>query len=59
MVSIALGDLAFFVLCFACGTPPLHRSLLLVEYRLLRERSLGRNKVGALQLQQQEGVKVS
>jgi hypothetical protein len=39
--------------------PLLHRDLVLVENRLLRERRLGRNEVGALQLQQQEGVKGS
>jgi hypothetical protein len=59
IVSITLDDLAFLVLCLACGAPPLRRSLIPVEYRLLRKRHLGQNKVGALQLQRQEGVKVS
>jgi hypothetical protein len=59
VVLIALGDLAFFVLRLACGAPPLRRGFVPVENRLLRERRLGRNKVGTLQLQLQEGVKVS
>jgi hypothetical protein len=40
------------------STPPLHRSLVLVEHRLLWERLLGRNEVGAFQLPQQEHTKV-
>jgi hypothetical protein len=36
----------------------LRHRLILVEDRLLRERRLGRNKVGAFQLQQQERTKV-
>jgi hypothetical protein len=50
LVTIALSDLALFVLCLACSTPLLHRGLLLVEDFLLRERCLGRDKVGTLQL---------
>jgi hypothetical protein len=59
VISIALGDLAFFVLRLARGAPPLRGRLVPVEDRLLRERRLGRNKVGTLQLQRQEGRKVS
>jgi hypothetical protein len=40
------------------STSLLRRSLVLVEYRLLRERCLGRDKVGAFQLPQQERNKV-
>jgi hypothetical protein len=40
------------------GAPLLCRGLVLVEDRLLRERSLGRDKVGAFQLPQQEHTKV-
>jgi hypothetical protein len=47
---ITLGDLAFLVLRITRSTPFLHRSLLLVENRLLWERRLGQDKVGALQL---------
>jgi hypothetical protein len=57
IISITLGDLAFLMLRLARGAPPLRGSLVPVEYRLLQERRLGRNKVGALQLQGQEGVK--
>jgi hypothetical protein len=59
VISITLGDLAFFVLSLACSGLPLHCRLVPVENRLLRVRRLGRNKVGALQLQRQEGIKVS
>jgi hypothetical protein len=59
VVSIALGDLALLVLRLARGAPLLHHSLVPVKNRLLRERRLGRDEVGALQLQRQEGVKVS
>jgi hypothetical protein len=37
---------------------PLFRRLILVEDRLLRERRLSRNEVGAFQLPQQERTKV-
>jgi hypothetical protein len=59
VISITLGDLAFFVLHLACSAPPLRCRLVPVENRLLRERRLGQNKVGALQLQRQEGIKVN
>jgi hypothetical protein len=59
VVSIVLGDLAFLVLRHVRGVPPLHHGLVLIEKRLFRERCLGQNKVRALQLQQQVGVKVS
>jgi hypothetical protein len=49
VISIALGDLAFFVLRLACDTLPLRR-LVSVEYRLLRERRLSQNDVRALEL---------
>jgi hypothetical protein len=49
VVTITLGDLALLVLCLACSAPLLHRGLLLVENCLLRDRRLGRDKVGALQ----------
>jgi hypothetical protein len=39
--------------------PLLHCGLVLVKNCLLRERCLGRNAVGVLQLQRQEGSKVS
>jgi hypothetical protein len=47
------------VLRLARGTPFLRCGLVAVKNHLLRERCLGRNEVGALQLQWQEGVKVS
>jgi hypothetical protein len=50
VVAIALGDLAFLMLRLACSAPLLHRGLVLVEDRLLRERHLGRDEVGAFQL---------
>jgi hypothetical protein len=50
VVAIALGDLALLVLRFARSAPLLRCGLVLVENRLLRERRLGRYKVGALQL---------
>jgi hypothetical protein len=56
---ITLGDLALLVLRLARSTPLLRHGLVLVKNRLLRERRLGWNEVGALQLQQQEGAKVS
>jgi hypothetical protein len=56
---IALGDLALLVLCLARNAPLLRRSLVLVKNRLLRERRLSWNKVGALQLQRQEEAGVS
>jgi hypothetical protein len=59
IISIALGDLVFLVLRLAREVPPLRRRLVPVEYRLLWERHRDRNKVGALQLQRQEGIKVS
>jgi hypothetical protein len=59
VVTITLGDLELLVLRLACSAPLLHRSLILVKNRLLRERRLGRNKVSALQLQRQEGAKVT
>jgi hypothetical protein len=40
------------------SAPLLRRSLVLVEDRLLRERRLGQNEVGAFQLPQQERTKV-
>jgi hypothetical protein len=58
VVAIALGDLAFLMLHLTGSVPPLRRSLVLVEDRLLRERRLGWDKVGALQLPQQERTKV-
>jgi hypothetical protein len=51
-----LGDLALLVLRLACSAPLLRCSLFLVKNLLLWERRLGRHKVGALQLQRQEGV---
>jgi hypothetical protein len=59
IVAVALGDLALLVLRLARGAPFLRRGLVAVKNHLLRERCLGRNEVGALQLQWQEGVKVS
>jgi hypothetical protein len=59
VVSITLGDLAFFVLRLACSALPLRCRLVPVENRLLRKRRLGQNKVGTLQLQRQEGIKVN
>jgi hypothetical protein len=59
VVPIALDDLTLFVLRLACSTPPLRGRLVSVEDRLLRERHLGRNEMGTLQLQRQEGRKVS
>jgi hypothetical protein len=50
VVSIALGDLAFLVLRVACRFS---------AATLFRLRRFGRNEVGALQLQRQEGVKFS
>jgi hypothetical protein len=55
---ITLGDLAFLMLRLTRSVPPLRRRLILVEDRLFQERCLGRNKVGAFQLQQQECTKV-
>jgi hypothetical protein len=46
------------MLRFTRSAPFLRRSLVLVEDRLLRERCLGRDKVGAFQLPQQECTKV-
>jgi hypothetical protein len=51
VISIALGDLAFLVLRFARGMTLLCCGLVSVENRLLRERRIGRDEVGALQLQ--------
>jgi hypothetical protein len=51
IVPIVLGDLALFVLRLACSAPPLLGRLVPVEDRLLRERHVGRNEVGTLQLQ--------
>jgi hypothetical protein len=45
--------------CALHSTPPLRGRLVPVEDRLLRERRLGRNEVGTLQLQQQKGKEVS
>jgi hypothetical protein len=59
VVSITLGYLAFLVMRLASGALFLYRCLVPVENRLLQERRLGRNKVGALQLQRQESVKIS
>jgi hypothetical protein len=47
---IALDDLVLLVLRLARSVPLLRHGLLLVENRLLRERHLGRDKVGTLQL---------
>jgi hypothetical protein len=58
VVAIALGDLAFLMLRLTRSTPFLCCSLVLVEDRLLRERRLGRDKVGVFQLPQQERTKV-
>jgi hypothetical protein len=58
VVAIALGDLAFLMLRLTRSAPPLRRHLILVEDRLLRERRLRQNKVGAFQLQQQECTEV-
>jgi hypothetical protein len=46
-----LGDLALLELRFALSAPLLRRGLCVVEDRLLRERRLGRDEVGAFQLQ--------
>jgi hypothetical protein len=51
VILIALGDLAFLVLRFARGMTLLCCGLVSVENRLLRERRIGRDEVGALQLQ--------
>jgi hypothetical protein len=51
VISTVLGHLAFFVLRLECSAPPFRRGLVPVENRLLRERRLGWNKVGTLQLQ--------
>jgi hypothetical protein len=59
VVPIALGDLALFVLLLTRSMPPLRGLLVSVEDHLLRERRLGRNEVGALQLQRYEGGGVS
>jgi hypothetical protein len=59
IVAITLGDLALLVLRLACSAPLLHRGLVLVEDRLLWEGRLGRNEVGAFQLQQQEHTKIN
>jgi hypothetical protein len=59
VVLITLGNLALFVLRLAHSASPLRCRLVLVEYRLLRERCFSQNEVGALQLQRQEGRKVS
>jgi hypothetical protein len=59
VISTALGDLAVFVLRLACSAPPLCGRLVPVEDRLLWERRIGLNEVGTLQLQRQEGRKVS
>jgi hypothetical protein len=59
VILIALGDLAFPVLRLARSTPLVRRGLVPVENHLLRERHLGRDEMGALQLQRQEGMKVS
>jgi hypothetical protein len=58
VVAIALGDLTFLMLRLTCSASLLRRSLVLVEDCLLRERRLGRDKVGAFQLPQQERIKV-
>jgi hypothetical protein len=58
VVAIVLGDLAFFMLRLTRSVPPLRRRLILVEDHLLRERRLGRNKVGAFQLRQQKCTEV-
>jgi hypothetical protein len=53
-----LGDLAFLMLRLTRSTPLLRRGLVLVEDRLLWERCLGRDEVGAFQLPQQGRTKV-
>jgi hypothetical protein len=58
VVAITLGDLVFLMLRLTRSAPLLRRRLILVEDRLLRERRLGRNKVGTFQLEQQERNKV-
>jgi hypothetical protein len=58
VVAIALGDLVFLMLRLTRSAPPLCCCLILVEDRLLQDRRLGRNKVGAIQLQQQDRTKV-
>jgi hypothetical protein len=59
VVAILLGNLVFIMPRLTRSVPPLHRSLVLVEDHLLRERRLSRDKVGALQLPQQEHTKVN
>jgi hypothetical protein len=58
VVAIALGDIAFLMLRLTRSAPLLRHSLVLVEDRLLRERRLGRNEVGAFQLLQQKRTNV-
>jgi hypothetical protein len=55
---IALGDLAFLMTRLTRNAHLFHHSLVLVKNRLLRERHLGRDEVGAFQLPQQEHTKV-
>jgi hypothetical protein len=59
VIAIALGDLTLLMLRLTRSAPLLCRSLVLVEDRLLRERRLGRNEVGTLQLPQQKCTKVT
>jgi hypothetical protein len=58
VVAIALGDLAFIMFRLMHSAPSLCCRLILVEDRLLQKRRLGRNKVGAFQLQQQEHIEI-
>jgi hypothetical protein len=56
---IALGDLALLVLRLSRSAPFLHCGLKLIKDRLLRERRLGWDKVGAFQLQRKEHPKIN
>jgi hypothetical protein len=59
IIAVALGDLAFLVLRLVCSAPLLRCGLVLVEDRLLRERRLGRDEMGAFQLQRQGPTKIN
>jgi hypothetical protein len=58
VVAIVLGDLTLLRLRLTRSAPLLYHSLVLVEDRLLWERHLDQNEVGAFQLPQQERTKV-
>jgi hypothetical protein len=59
IIAVALGDLAFLVLLLAHNAPLLRHGLVLIEDRHLRERHLGRDEMGAFQLQQQGPTKIN